>query len=162
MNARLLITGKNYAIPSDIAQSVSDNIAPRWPWTRCKGCDGDGYYYAQGINPSEKPAKLVCDQCNGEGVFPIAGVPSPRQQAARSATPPGRRAAPFNSPSGIKPGAVAAAEQSQSHTLTNTHRRPAALSPVAGRFWFEVVEFLTVTLGLLTFGGLAFFMWIFA
>ena len=35
--------------------------------TRCKECSGYGYSYSSPFNPSEKPQRITCPCCDGEG-----------------------------------------------------------------------------------------------
>ena len=54
MITRILITGKNNQIP---------RLAV------CRACEGTGHDWAYGNNPSERPFKVTCTACRGEGAI---------------------------------------------------------------------------------------------
>ena len=54
MITRILITGKNKDIPR---------------WFVCRACEGTGHDWATGNNPSERPFKVKCTVCNGDGAY---------------------------------------------------------------------------------------------
>ena len=63
--ARLIVTGRNSSMPLDAAQATGGNIAPRY--RICRDCGGDGWVHGWGNNPSEKPFRVFCDRCDGDG-----------------------------------------------------------------------------------------------
>lgn len=51
---RIIVIGKNKDLPR---------------WSVCRNCDGTGHDYGYPINPSERPYKITCPVCNGDGAF---------------------------------------------------------------------------------------------
>ena len=65
--ARILVLGNNASMPTDAAQQAGQRVSH--PWRRCRSCGGDGYTYDAPIDPSERPMRVTCDCCKGEGFF---------------------------------------------------------------------------------------------
>ena len=40
----------------------------------CPACEGTGYDWAYGNNPSEKPFRVTCTLCNGQGALERAAA----------------------------------------------------------------------------------------
>lgn len=40
----------------------------------CRACEGTGYDWAYGNNPSDKPFKVTCTACRGEGAVKRAAA----------------------------------------------------------------------------------------
>jgi hypothetical protein len=106
----------------------------------CPVCDGDGYDYGYGNNPSEKPFKVVCNRCNGQGAYerPVNNIPRAAPSPARTLASPMETAPLFDAtadrwvrpPSGVKPDAAAGGTRLQSKRIS---QEPRAQSPLQGR-----------------------------
>ncbi len=144
MISRILITGKNNTIPMLRDLKV------------CASCGGDGWVHGWGNNPSERPFRVTCSDCNGEGAIE-------RKTPAYDAT----AGQWLNPPSGMTPDAGASAEPGHSgedtlFSATPLSQGPAAVPFEAAGFWEAVVDGVTTALGLVAFGLVAAALWVLA
>lgn len=105
----------------------TNNEFPRF--VACRDCDGDGYVYAYGNNPSERPYRVSCDTCSGTGVLWR------------------------ESHSGMVPGSFAEAPRPEVKptplfSRRSQSRRPAVAPPVAAGHLEIIADVFTVVLGL--------------
>lgn len=54
ISSRLIVTAKNNQFPRLVV---------------CAACCGDGHLYGYPINPSERPYRIVCTECSGQGAI---------------------------------------------------------------------------------------------
>jgi len=66
MADRIIVIGKNNELPKDAGSRH---------YVICRDCGGDGWVHGWGNNPSEKPFRVHCDRCNGDGVIEKEGKP---------------------------------------------------------------------------------------
>lgn len=169
--ARIIVTGKN----RDLFPS---------PYVVCRECGGSGNDYAYPINPSARPVRVDCPECNGDGVvlrkrtepvavagrLPVATValPDESMRPGRASIYDAAEERWIEKASGMTPDAVAAtvSRQQTAQTTLNPVSRvefseapgddpcPPKSSP--GDLLDKLQEVATFISAVIVFGGLAF------
>lgn len=65
---RMIIMGRNSTVPVNAFAAAGTDWRSRYKV--CRECEGFGWTYVHDhIDPSAKNSKIVCPECNGEGVI---------------------------------------------------------------------------------------------
>ncbi len=71
MVSRIIVSGRNKSLPRNAVQTAA---GPRGCNEICDECDGYGVTHAYfTVDPSERPSKVSCPVCGGEGFVWRAG-----------------------------------------------------------------------------------------